>query len=142
MGEKFHPILTAEAWQLSNAPIFGMSVHKVALDIFDEIGIEKLILKSKKLTNYLEYVIKLLFNESKKFNAKIITPSQSERRGCQLSVLINHNANLLFNDISNLGIKIFEVPISYKGRDYTKGKKIKSTDGLKAIYCILKYKFF
>ena len=106
MGEKFHPILTAEAWQLSNAPIFGMSVHKVALDIFDEIGIEKLILKSKKLTNYLEYIINLLFNESKKFNAKIITPSQSEKRGCQLSILINHNANLLFNNISNLGVKI------------------------------------
>ncbi|MAJ98361.1 MAG: kynureninase [Flavobacteriales bacterium] len=106
MGENFHPILTAEAWQLSNAPIFGMSVHKVALDIFDEIGIEKLILKSKKLTNYLEYVINLLFDESKKFNAKIITPSQSEKRGCQLSVLINHNADILFKNISNLGVKI------------------------------------
>ena len=51
-------------------------------------------------------LFKLALSYKKKFNAKIITPSQSERRGCQLSVLINHNANLLFNDISNLGVKI------------------------------------
>ena len=44
--------------------------------------------------------------------------------------------------ISNRGIKILELPISYKGRDYNEGKKIKYTDAFKAIYCILKYKFF
>lgn len=44
--------------------------------------------------------------------------------------------------ISNLGYKIFEVPISYKGRKYSEGKKIKLKDGLKAIYVLLKYKFF
>ena len=44
--------------------------------------------------------------------------------------------------ISNLGIKIAEVPIRYKGRDYKEGKKIKFTDAFKAIYCILKYKLF
>ena len=43
--------------------------------------------------------------------------------------------------ISNLGIKIAEVPIRYKGRDYKEGKKIKFTDAFKAIYCILRYKF-
>ena len=43
---------------------------------------------------------------------------------------------------SGLGIKIYEVPISYNGRDYKDGKKIKLIDGLKAVYAILKYRFF
>ena len=44
--------------------------------------------------------------------------------------------------ISNLGYKIFEVPISFNGRKYSEGKKIKLKDGFKAIYVLLKYKFF
>jgi glycosyltransferase involved in cell wall biosynthesis len=44
--------------------------------------------------------------------------------------------------ISNLGYKIYEVPISYKGRTYSEGKKIKFSDGIKAIFTIIKYKFF
>ena len=38
--------------------------------------------------------------------------------------------------------RIFEVPISYSGRDYTEGKKIGWKDGVAAIYFILKYRFF
>jgi glycosyltransferase involved in cell wall biosynthesis len=44
--------------------------------------------------------------------------------------------------ISNLGIKIWEVPISYSGRDYKDGKKIKLIDGLKAVYVLFKYRYF
>ncbi len=39
------------------------------------------------------------------------------------------------------GIRIYEVGISYYGRTYAEGKKINWKDGLKAIYCILKYNF-
>lgn len=39
-------------------------------------------------------------------------------------------------------IKIEEVPINYYGRGYKEGKKIKSFDGLKAIFVLFKYKFF
>ena len=38
--------------------------------------------------------------------------------------------------------KIREIPISYKGRTYSQGKKINSFDGLIALYCLLKYRFF
>ena len=41
--------------------------------------------------------------------------------------------------ISNLKIKIFEVKISYKGRDYKDGKKISFLDGIKALFVLLKY---
>lgn len=44
--------------------------------------------------------------------------------------------------VSNLGIKIFEVPISYNGRTHKEGKKIKLIDGFEAILTIIKYKFF
>jgi glycosyltransferase involved in cell wall biosynthesis len=37
------------------------------------------------------------------------------------------------------GIRIYEVGISYYGRTYAEGKKIGWKDGIRAIYCILKY---
>ena len=36
-------------------------------------------------------------------------------------------------------ISIYEVGISYYGRTYEEGKKIRAKDGFRAIYCILKY---
>jgi len=41
--------------------------------------------------------------------------------------------------ISKLNAKIFEVPISYNGRNYNEGKKIRFKDALRALYCVLKY---
>ncbi len=38
-------------------------------------------------------------------------------------------------------LRIYEVGISYYGRTYEEGKKINWKDGVRAIYCILKYKF-
>jgi glycosyltransferase involved in cell wall biosynthesis len=35
--------------------------------------------------------------------------------------------------------RLYEVPISYFGRDYSEGKKITWKDGVAALYCILKY---
>lgn len=36
---------------------------------------------------------------------------------------------------------IYEVPISYYGRDYAEGKKITWKDGFRALWCIFKYRF-
>ena len=41
--------------------------------------------------------------------------------------------------IAQLGCRIYEVGISYSGRTYDEGKKISWKDGLRAIWCILKY---
>ena len=38
--------------------------------------------------------------------------------------------------------KFFEVGITYQGRTYEEGKKIRAIDGLKAVFCIIKYNFF
>ncbi len=44
--------------------------------------------------------------------------------------------------IAKLGCRIYEVPISYWGRDYTEGKKLNWKDGFAAVYWILKYNLF
>ena len=44
--------------------------------------------------------------------------------------------------LAKKGYKFFEVPISYNGRSYAEGKKIRAKDGIIALYCIFKYKFF
>jgi glycosyltransferase involved in cell wall biosynthesis len=41
--------------------------------------------------------------------------------------------------ISKLNLKIFQAPVSYNGRNYSEGKKIKFKDALRAIYCIFRY---
>lgn len=38
--------------------------------------------------------------------------------------------------------KFFEVGITYQGRTYEEGKKIRAIDGIKAVFCIIKYNFF
>lgn len=41
--------------------------------------------------------------------------------------------------VAKMGCRVYEVPISYWGRDYSEGKKISWKDGLAAIYWILKF---
>ena len=40
-----------------------------------------------------------------------------------------------------MGVRIYEVPIVYHGRTYAEGKKISWTDGVKAFYDLVKYRF-
>jgi glycosyltransferase involved in cell wall biosynthesis len=44
--------------------------------------------------------------------------------------------------IAKMGCRIYEIPISYQGRDYSEGKKINWRDGISAIYWIIKYNLF
>jgi len=43
--------------------------------------------------------------------------------------------------VSKLGVRVYEVAISYYGRTYEEGKKINWKDGFSALRCILKYNF-
>jgi glycosyltransferase involved in cell wall biosynthesis len=43
--------------------------------------------------------------------------------------------------VAKNNFRIFEVPISYNGRDYSEGKKITWKDGVAAIWYIIKFKF-
>ena len=44
--------------------------------------------------------------------------------------------------VAKLKCRIYEVPISYSGRDYSEGKKIGWKDGLAAFFHILRYALF
>ncbi len=44
--------------------------------------------------------------------------------------------------IADKRLRIYEVPISYYGRTYEEGKKIGWKDGIKALWCVIYYKFF
>ena len=44
--------------------------------------------------------------------------------------------------VSRMGVRIYEVGISYSGRTYREGKKITWKDGISAIRCLIKYNLF
>lgn len=44
--------------------------------------------------------------------------------------------------VAHMRLRIYEMGISYYGRTYEEGKKIGARDGLRAIYCILRYNAF
>jgi glycosyltransferase involved in cell wall biosynthesis len=44
--------------------------------------------------------------------------------------------------VARLGCRIYEVGISYSGRDYSQGKKIGWKDGVRALWCIVRYSMF
>lgn len=44
--------------------------------------------------------------------------------------------------LSRLKCRIYEVPISYSGREYSEGKKIGWKDGVAALFHLIRYKFF
>jgi kynureninase len=105
MGRDFDPITTAEGWQLSNAPVFSMAVHKAALEIFEEAGMDALIAKSHQLTGYLEFIVDEL-NELLPHDKKleIITPRDKSQRGCQLSIVAHGRGKDLFNALHAKGV--------------------------------------
>jgi len=43
--------------------------------------------------------------------------------------------------VARMGVRIYETPISYSGRDYAQGKKITWRDGLAALWHILRFRF-
>ncbi len=91
MRDEFDVLPGAEGWQLSNPPILSMAAIKASLDLFDSIGMETLIKKSKQLTSYFEFLLKQLGEDT----IKIITPSNPNERGCQLSIqVLNADKNL------------------------------------------------
>jgi len=89
MPEKFIPLKTAEAWQLSNPPILSMAALLSSLEIFHEVGMSSLREKSEKLTSYLESLLIAQLNE----HLEIITPISNESRGCQLSIRLKNKFN-------------------------------------------------
>jgi kynureninase len=97
MPDKFNPIKSAEGWQLSNPPILSLAAIRASLSIFDEVGMNALVLKSQKLTDYLIFLLDSI--DTNRIN--VITP---KKRGCQISIRVNNGNKILFDAITKKGV--------------------------------------
>ncbi|WP_108808398.1 kynureninase [Aquimarina spinulae] len=97
MRQEFDVMPGAEGYQLSNPPILSMAAIKASLDIFNEVGMDALREKSKALTAYFEFLI----NEIDTHRIRIITPTNPEERGCQLSIQVKNADKSLHQQLTD-----------------------------------------
>jgi kynureninase len=100
MGDEFTPIKGAEGWQLSNPPIFQLAALRASLDVFEEAGMQNLTEKSRKLTDYLEFLLSEIHDE----RISVITPANPQERGCQLSIRVKDADKNLFQQLMRKGV--------------------------------------
>jgi kynureninase len=100
MRHDFDVLPGAEGWQLSNPPILSMAAIRASLDVFAEAGFEDLRSKARKLTGFLEFLIKDLKNE----RISIITPENPDERGCQLSIQLRDADRTLHSKLTKAGV--------------------------------------
>ena len=104
--KNFTPIPSAEGWQLSNAPVMGMSIYRKSLECFQAVGMQNLIQKRIKMSQYLELAINSFNQLSTTTHLKIITPGSPDKRGAQLSIIINNNGKKIFNYLKKNGVYV------------------------------------
>ncbi len=100
MASNFKPMTGAEGWQLSNPSILSLAALRASMDIFSEAGMEHVRAKSLFLTGYLEFL--LCQHASPKFS--LITPSDAQRRGAQISIRISDNGQALCKELADAGV--------------------------------------
>jgi glycosyltransferase involved in cell wall biosynthesis len=126
------PIVLGSADVVYGSRLMGGSPHRI-LFFWHSIGNRFLTFLSNMLTN-----LNLTDMETgyKLFRTDIIQriPLQEKRFGFEPEVTAKV--------AKTPGIRIYEVGISYYGRTFAEGKKIGWKDGVRAIYCILKYGLF
>ena len=89
MESNIDPIQSTAGWGISNSPIFSMAPLKNALDIYKEVGMDRFVQESQKLTGYLE---SLIISELPQIS--IVTPKDPNQRGCQLSLLTQNGKSV------------------------------------------------
>jgi kynureninase len=121
MPKEFVPQEGAGGWQISNAQILPMAAHLASLEIFANTSMATLREKSVLLTGFLEFLLKNIAP------IKIITPSNPNERGCQLSLIATDRARELFEYMGQQGavadwrepdvIRVAPVPLYNKFED-------------------------
>lgn len=102
MEKGFVPKAAASGWCQSTSQVFNTVCLKASLEIFEEARIERLRKKSILLTGYLEYLIGELPNMA----CDIITPSDAEQRGAQLSLFFKENGKAVHDKMIESGIVV------------------------------------
>ena len=100
MPSAFEAIPGAEGWQLSNPPILPLAALRASLELFDEAGMDRLRAKSKRLTGYLEHLLRTRLAAE----LAVITPPDPEQRGCQLSLRTGPKGRRVHEHLSEHGI--------------------------------------
>ena len=104
MKKGFQPQPGAAGWQLSNAPVFPMAIHRASLEIFGDAGMENLRENSEKLTGFLEFTIEEYNQKNPGRALKIITPKNVAERGCQLSLNAVSDGREIFTRLTEAGV--------------------------------------
>ena len=104
MEPDFDPVHGADGWQISNLPILSLAPYLASVEMFAEVGMDKLITKRKLITSYLEFILHEIDNELEGAEFEILTPSNQEERGCQLSVYLHGQGRELFDRLMKNGV--------------------------------------
>jgi glycosyltransferase involved in cell wall biosynthesis len=125
------PILRDRADVVFGSRFMGGMPHRV-LYFWHRVGNGFLTLVSNMLTNLNLTDMETCY---KVFRREIIQgiPIEEERFGFEPEITAK---------VAKTGCRIYEVGISYYGRTYAEGKKIGWKDGVRALYCIIKYNLF
>ncbi|MEI7973446.1 MAG: kynureninase [Bdellovibrio sp.] len=99
MERQFHPILSVEAWQLSNPPIFQLAALRASLDLFDRVGMSKLRASGDRLTDFFSREIETRL--SGKVN--LVTPAQ---RGSMLCLRFCKSPRELVKKLHQLNVHV------------------------------------
>jgi glycosyltransferase involved in cell wall biosynthesis len=125
------PIVAGHADVVYGSRFIGGSPHRI-LFFWHSIGNKILTFISNIFTNLnltdMETCYKMIKRE-------IIDQITIQERGFGIEPEITAK-------IAKLGVRIFEVGISYYGRTFEEGKKISWRDGVRTIYCIFRYNLF
>lgn len=103
MEQTFEPVHGADGWQISNLPILSLAPYLASVEMFDEIGMEKIIQKRNQITAYLEFILHEIDKEVKG-HFEIITPQNAEERASQLSVYFHGEGRSLFEYLMKNGV--------------------------------------
>ena len=122
------PILEGKADVVYGSRFTGSEAHRV-LFFWHMVGNQMLTLLSNVVTNLNLTDMETCY---KMFRADVLrrVELREDRFGFEPEVTAK---------IARLGVRVFEVGISYAGRTYDEGKKIGWRDGVHALWCILKY---
>lgn len=90
MANKFHPVSGAAGFQLSNPSVLDITSLSASLEVFALAGgVPTLRKKSLTLTAFLESLLVSAMSADHRALFRIITPSDPEQRGAQLSLLLS-----------------------------------------------------
>jgi kynureninase len=99
---EFTPSPGAAIYQLSNPSVLNTVCLLGSLQVFERTSMQELREKSLLLTGYLELLLDRI--AAKSYPITIITPRNPEERGCQLSILLPLNIDVVFEKMMAAGL--------------------------------------